>query len=464
MAALILWMVSQQSGCIMIFSLIISMPEENDLAFMGGQDFWLPTRLQETFRSRAATWLGMFLTLALPCLYGWTVLYCGVGVLFTGLRHLLFKYNMFFPNSWIAIPRFLFHPCRCWHPSLEVVRSLQGRTSIFGTRRLERAWPATGQFVLRFLNFGREAHNQSRNISKLLTNSAQSTWLGLCLQDQIHGHFKALNDNYARERLDFGKNLFLRMPYFQLELGKSGQVRKQVSCEDCSSTAAWTTSLCCTALEGLCDAQLGVCALYTVTFIEWLAPSTMGIVFFIPAKVSKQWSPTGRNSQGRFLQRPGLPQGIWPNGLRRKLATFLSRSGMESLWTWMLQTFLSILGLLLQTNHRLKSWLPMGSRRDSGWFGRFRQRVQVNQLPFYQDLWFFHWRRDWATTFSTNLKVWKLRNPCAASSCLAGHRERSVRTWSENIPFFKMTAPVSSKQKSRRERLRTEFLVTLLVL
>lgn len=58
-------------------------------------------------------------------------------------------------------------------------------------------------------------------------------WKMHCLQDQIHGHLKALNDSTARDFIGFGRNLFMRTEYYKLEIGSGGQIRKQISMKDC---------------------------------------------------------------------------------------------------------------------------------------------------------------------------------------------------------------------------------------
>ena len=57
----------------------------------------------------------------------------------------------------------------------------------------------------------------------------------LSFEDQIHSFLKALNDASARDAVGFGSNLFTRMPYYKMEVGSSGQLKKQISMQSCIS-------------------------------------------------------------------------------------------------------------------------------------------------------------------------------------------------------------------------------------
>lgn len=74
----------------------------------------------------------------------------------------------------------------------------------------------------------------SRGVVPLPTNIFFG-WL-VSWQDQIHGHLKRLNDDTARDHIGFGWNLFARTPFFKLEIGSSGQVRKQIKMQECYQT------------------------------------------------------------------------------------------------------------------------------------------------------------------------------------------------------------------------------------
>ena len=50
---------------------------------------------------------------------------------------------------------------------------------------------------------------------QLLCSDLRHLLAHVAFKDQIHGHFKALNDTSARDYIGFSKNLFFRSPYFQ---------------------------------------------------------------------------------------------------------------------------------------------------------------------------------------------------------------------------------------------------------